>query len=485
MTGFSPGGAAHAVSLMPAACGRCYTSGWHAATYIIEGRHPLKPVVAIVGRPNTGKSTLFNRLVGERRAIVEDLPGTTRDRIYGETDWAGVDFTVIDTGGLQDEDEYDSLAPREISVRTQNQARIAIEESDVILFLVDGRAGVSASDYDVAEIMRASGKPVVLGVNKAESEERRENAVEFYALGLGEPIAFSALHGIGTGDLLDEVVRNLPRGEDTEDTEYPAFAIVGRPNVGKSALLNALLGEERAIVSDHPGTTRDSVDTVVDWAGNPVTLIDTAGIRRRGRVEPGVEKHSVLRSSRAVDRADVALLVLDATEGFTAQDQHIAGSIVEAGKGIVYVVNKWDLIEKDSSTMDEFRDQAALDFQFTPWAPMVFVSALTGQRTSLIIETALHVYGERQKRITTGELNRLLREAVAKHPPPARPSRRLKFYYATQIDVAPPRFVFFCNDPKNVHFSYKRYLENEIRDRFAFDGTPIVLHFRGRTRADD
>jgi GTPase len=466
------------------ACARCYTFGWHGTSNLVERRNALNPVVAIVGRPNTGKSTLFNRLVGERRAIVEDMPGTTRDRIYGDTDWVGVDFTVIDTGGLQDEDEYDTLAPREISVRTQNQARIAIQEADVVLFLVDGRTGVSAADYDVAELMRAAGKPVVLGVNKTESEERRENAVEFYALGLGDPIAFSALHGIGTGDLLDEVVRLLPRREELEEVEYPAFAIVGRPNVGKSALLNALLGEERTIVSDLPGTTRDSVDTVVNWAGNLVTLIDTAGIRRRGKVEPGVEKHSVLRSSRAVDRADVALLVLDASEGFTAQDQHIAGSIVEAGKGIVFVVNKWDLIEKDSYTMDEFRDQAARDFQFTPWAPMIFVSALTGQRTDLIIETALHVYGERQKRITTGELNRLLREAVMKHPPPARPSSWLKFYYATQIDVAPPRFVFFCNDPKNVHFSYKRYLENEIRDRFTFDGTPIVLHFRGRARAE-
>ncbi|HUG16504.1 MAG TPA: ribosome biogenesis GTPase Der [Thermomicrobiales bacterium] len=444
----------------------------------------LKPVAAIVGRPNTGKSTLFNRLVGERRAIVEDLPGTTRDRIYGDTDWLGVEFTIIDTGGLQDEDEYDVLAPRDISLRTQNQARIAIEEADVIVFVVDGRSGMSAADHDVAEVVRASGKPVVLGVNKAESEERRENSVEFYELGLGPPVAFSALHGIGTGDLLDEVVRNLPRRAEVKTEEHPAFAIVGRPNVGKSALLNALLGEERTIVSDLPGTTRDSVDSIVDWAGNTVALIDTAGIRRRGKVEPGVEKHSVLRSSRAVDRADVALVVLDAEEGFTAQDQHIAGGVIEAGKGIVFVVNKWDLVEKDSYTMDEFRHQATLDFQFAPWAPMVFVSALTGQRTNQIIETALHVYGERQKRITTGELNRLLREAVTKHPPPARPSRWLKFYYATQTDIAPPRFVFFCNDPQNVHFSYKRYLENEIRERFAFDGTPIVLHFRGRSRAE-
>jgi GTPase len=437
----------------------------------------MKPVVAIVGRPNTGKSTLFNRLVGERRAIVEDLPGTTRDRIYGDADWTGVEFTIIDTGGLQEEDEYDRLAPREISERTQNQARLAIEEADVILFLVDGKAGVSTADHDVADVIRASGKPVVLGVNKAESESRRENAVEFYELGLGEPIPFSALHGTGSGDLLDEVVRLLPRGEGEEEPDYPAFAIVGRPNVGKSALLNALLGSERSIVSDHPGTTRDAVDTVVDWAGNRVLLIDTAGIRRRGRIEPGVEKHAVLRAQRAIDRADVAL-------GFTAQDQHIAGAVFEAGKGIIFVVNKWDLIEKNAKTMNEFRDMAAEAFQFAPWAPIVFVSALTGQRVQQIIETALHVYGERQKRISTGELNRLLRDAVAKHPPPSRPSRWLKFYYATQTDVAPPRFVFFCNDPQAVHFSYQRYLENEIRDHYRFDGTPIALHFRGR-RNDD
>lgn len=443
----------------------------------------VKPLVAIVGRPNTGKSTIFNRLVGERRAIVEDLPGTTRDRLYGDTDWLGVPFTIIDTGGLQEEDEYDKLTTREVSVRTQNQARLAIEEADVILFLVDGRSGLSAADHEVANIIRESGKPTVLGVNKAESEARRENAIEFWELGLGEPIAFSGLHGIGTGDILDEVVRLLPRGDaESDEVDYPSFAVVGRPNVGKSSLLNALIGSERSIVSDMPGTTRDTIDTVVDWAGNMVRLIDTAGIRRRGRIEPGVEKHSVLRAERAIDRADVALVVLDADEGFTAQDQHIAGYVTEAEKGIVFIVNKWDLIEKDERTMNVYREEASEFFQFVPWAPMIFVSALTGQRVNQIVDTALHVYGERQKRISTGELNRLLREAVAKHPPPSRPSSWLKLYYATQTDVAPPRFIFFCNDPRNVHFSYQRYLENEIRDHYSFDGTPIVLHFRGRSR---
>lgn len=445
----------------------------------------MKPTVAIVGRPNVGKSTLFNRLIGERRAIVEDLPGTTRDRMYGESEWQGIEFTIIDTGGLQDRDEYDQLAPREISEHTQNQARFAIEEADVILFLVDGAAGVSAADHDVAELIRRSEKPVVLGVNKTESESRRANAVEFYELGIGEPIAFSSLHGQGTGDLLDALVPFLPRAdEEEEEPDYPKFAVVGRPNVGKSSLLNTLMGMERMIVSDVPGTTRDSIDTTVNWAGNMVTLIDTAGIRRRGKIERGVEKHSVLRSMRAIDRADVAMIILDGEEGFTAQDTHIVGYVAEAQKGVILVVNKWDLVTKDSKTMAEWEAQAAETFSFVPYAPIIFTSALTGQRVNQIIEVALHVYGERQKRISTGEVNRMLREAVAQHPPPSRPSSWLKFYYATQSDVAPPRFVFFCNDPRNVHFSYERYLENEIRDRWSFDGSPIVLHFRSRRREE-
>jgi len=441
----------------------------------------VKPVVAIVGRPNTGKSTLFNRLIGERRAIVSDVPGTTRDRLYGDAEWLGVEFSVIDTGGLQDDDELGQLTTRQIGERTQAQARFAIEEADVILFLVDGKGGLTAADIDVADVVRESGKPVILGVNKTESESRRDAAYEFYELGLGEPIPFSSLHGIGTGDLLDEVVRQLPRADEVEVEEgLPAIAIVGRPNVGKSALLNALIGSDRSIVADLPGTTRDSIDSVVDWAGNRVLLIDTAGIRRRGRIETGIEKYSVLRSEQAVDRADVALVVIDADEGFTAQDQHIAGYVVEQGKGLVIVVNKWDLVEKDHRTMDVFRKKAAEFFNFAPWAPLIFVSALSGQRVNQIIEMALHVIGERQKRITTGELNRLLRDAVAKHPPPSRSGKWLKFYYVTQIGVSPPRFVFFCNDPRAVHFSYERYLENQLREEHSFDGTPIVLHFRGR-----
>ncbi|HQX63130.1 MAG TPA: ribosome biogenesis GTPase Der [Thermomicrobiales bacterium] len=446
----------------------------------------MKPIVAIVGRPNTGKSTLFNRLVGERRAIVSDVPGTTRDRIYGDAEWMGVEFSVIDTGGLQDDDELGRLTTRQIGERTQAQARVAIEEADVVLFLVDGKGGLTAADLDVAGVVRESGKPAVLGVNKTETESRREAAWEFFELGLGEPVPFSALHGIGTGDLLDEVVRQLPRADETEEEEdLPAIAIVGRPNVGKSALLNSLLGSERSIVADLPGTTRDTIDSIVDWAGNRVLLIDTAGIRRRGRIESGIEKYSVLRSERAVDRADVALVVIDADEGFTAQDQHIAGYVVEQGKGLVLVVNKWDLVTKDHRTMDAFRAKAAEAFNFASWAPLIFVSALSGQRVNQIIEVALHVIGERHKRIGTGELNRLLRDAVAHHPPPSRSGKWVKFYYATQIDISPPRFVFFCNDPKSVHFSYERYLENQLRDQYRFDGTPIVLHFRGRRRDDE
>ena len=440
----------------------------------------MLPIVAIVGRPNVGKSTFFNRLIGERRAIVEDLPGTTRDRLFDEAEWQGVRFTIIDTGGLQDEDEYDRLAPREISERAQNQARLALDEADVVVFVVDGKAGATAADFDVADVIRRSEKPVVLAVNKAENIERRDAAVEFYALGLGEPYSFSALHGIGVGDVLDEIVRFLPRADEEEEPEYPSFAIVGRPNVGKSALLNALVGHERSIVADVPGTTRDAIDTLVDWSGNRVRLIDTAGIRRRGKVEAGVEKHSVLRSMRAIDRADVALVVLDAAEGFTAQDQHVAGYVVEARKGLVLIVNKWDLVEKHSTTMNEYRAAAAEAFAFAAYAPMIFISAVTKQRVNQVVEMALHVYGERHKRVSTGELNRLLRDAVAKHPPPTKPGKWLKFYYATQPDIAPPRFVFFCNDPQAVHFSYERYLENMLRDNFGFDGTPIQLQFRGR-----
>jgi len=443
-----------------------------------------KPIVAIVGRPNVGKSTLFNRLIGERRAIVQDEPGTTRDRVYGTAEWVGVEFTIIDTGGLQDDDEIPGEpgeAETIIAQQTREQATSAISEADVIVFMVDSRGGPTASDAEIAGMLRRADKPTILAANKADSLARREMVYEYYELGLGEPVAISAYHGNGTGDLLDRIVENLPDVEmEEEEDENPRIAIVGRPNVGKSRLLNALLGQERAIVSDLAGTTRDSLDTQIEWKGQPITLIDTAGIRRRGRVEQGIERFSVMRSMRAIDRADVVLLVIDATEDFTAQDLHIAGYVEEQKKGLVVIVNKWDLIEKDSKTMDVYRERAAHQLDFIPYAPLVFISAKFGQRVDQVLETALGILEEREKRVSTAALNKMLKDAVAKHQPPSRPGKWLKFYYATQADTAPPTFIIFTNDPKQIHFGYRRYLENEIRDAFGFKGTPLRISFRSR-----
>ncbi|HEV2128737.1 MAG TPA: ribosome biogenesis GTPase Der, partial [Thermomicrobiales bacterium] len=357
-----------------------------------------------------------------------------------------------------------------------------ISEADLIVLLVDARTGPTPQDQEIADMLRRSDKPVVLGANKAERNDLRFEAMEFYNLGLGEPIPISAYHGNGTGDLLDRIVEELPNADELEEDEVegPKIAIVGRPNVGKSRLLNALLGEERAIVSDEPGTTRDSLDTVIEWEGQEVTLIDTAGIRRRGRVEEGIERFSVMRSMRAIDRADVVLLVIDATESFTAQDLHIAGYVEEQKKGIIVVVNKWDLIEKDSKSMDESRDRARRELDFMPYAPLAFISAKTGQRVGKVLEMALDVIEERNRRVNTAALNRLLKDAVARHPPPSKPGKWIRFYYATQADVAPPTFVFFCNDPKAIHFSYRRYIENELREAFSFSGTPLRISFRSR-----
>jgi GTP-binding protein len=436
--------------------------------------------VAIVGRPNVGKSTLFNRLVGERRAIVQDEPGTTRDRVYGTTDWGGIEFTIVDTGGLLDDREISKASLSEIARHTQDQATSAIAEADVIVFVVDAKAGLTSGDHEVADILRRADKPTILAANKADSLDRRDAAVDFYNIGLGDPIPISAYHGGGTGDLLDRVVEALPEAEEEEESEGPRIAIAGRPNVGKSRLLNALLGQERAIVSDVPGTTRDSLDTVIEWAGQPLTLIDTAGIRRRGRVEQGIEQFSVLRSMRSIDRCDVVLLVIDATEDFTAQDLHIAGYVEEQKKGMVVVVNKWDLVEKDTNTMDDYRAKAKDALDFMPYVPLVFISAKFGQRVQQVLETALIVVGEREKRVSTGSLNKLLKDAVAKHPPASRPGKWLKFFYATQADASPPTFVFFCNDPEHIHFSYRRYLENELRAEYGFVGSPIRMSFRSR-----
>ena len=433
-----------------------------------------KPLVALVGRPNVGKSTLFNRLIEEPLAIVEDLPGTTRDRIYADAEWGGIIFVFIDTGGLVP----DSADDLEASVR--GQVQIAIDEAEVIIFLVDVKEGVTASDLEIAHLLRRSSKPVLLAVNKADNESRRQEAMEFYELGLGDPFPISALHGAGTGDLLDALLKAAPSETWDEPTEGTRIAIVGRPNVGKSSLLNAILGRQRMIVSETPGTTRDAVDSVIDWNGEQVTLIDTAGIRRRGRVEPGIERYSVMRALRAIQRADVALLLLDATEGVTEQDAHIAGYVVDEAKGLVIVVNKWDLVEKDTYTVQEYTAEIRRALKFVSYCPLVFVSATSGQRVKKAIDVALDVQQARSIRIPTGELNRLVGDVVARHAPPSKRGKRLKIYYATQIGVAPPSFVFFVNDPELVHFSYERYLENQLREAYGFEGSPLRITFRRR-----
>ncbi len=440
-----------------------------------------KPIVAIVGRPSVGKSTLFNRLVGRPLAIVADSPGTTRDRLYADAEWTGTDFVVVDTGGL------DLVSTDDLVVRIRAQVEEAIAEADAIIFLTDLLDGLTASDYDIAELLRRSTKPVLLAVNKGESPKRRLDAAEFYRLGLGDPFVISALHGIGVGDLLDAVVKALSTVPVEEERETAAIkiAIVGRQNVGKSSLLNALLGWERAIVSPLPGTTRDALDTPMRWDGQDIVLIDTAGIRRKGHIVPGVEKYSVLRALRAIGRADVVLLLLDATQGATEQDAHIAGYILDEYKSVVVVVNKWDLIPKDRHTLDEYTQHVRAALRFLPYVPILFVSALRGQHVDKTIETALRVYQVRSQRIATGELNDLVRQAIANHAPPSKWGKRLTFYYATQLEataIDPPTFVFFVNDTRLVHFGYERYLENCIRERYPFEGTPLRLKFQGREK---
>ncbi|MEZ4860803.1 MAG: ribosome biogenesis GTPase Der [Caldilineaceae bacterium] len=452
-----------------------------------------KPVVALVGRPNVGKSTLFNRLIGRRVAIVEDLPGTTRDRIYGDADWNGVGFIVIDTGGLEAPSEIGAARLRRQDAAPlasdsadfvkpiQNQAQLAIEEADAILFVLDGKEGLTAADEDVAEVLRVSHKPIFVVVNKAESNERKMNAVEFWNLGLGEPRPISAYHGDGVGDLLDEVVQVLPAYPASyEEEKQIGIAIVGRPNVGKSSLLNALLQVERAIVSDVPGTTRDPIDTEIVYNGEEIVLIDTAGIRRRGSIEQGIEQYSVLRSMRSIDRADVALLLIDATDGVTAQDTHVAGYVLERQKGVVVIVNKWDALEKDETTMQHYARQVREDLKFLAYVPVLFVSAKTRQRIHQVLPTAMTVIEARRHRLSTSEVNQVLREAYDKSMPPSKNGRHLRLYYGTQVGIEPPTFVVFVNDPELVHFSYERYLENCIRAYYPFGGTPIRIHFRER-----
>ncbi len=500
------------------------------------------PVVAIVGRPNVGKSTLFNRFLGQRSAIVEDRARTTRDRLYGDAEWNGRRFVIVDTGGLE-------LSPDDpIEARVQEQARLAIAEADVILFLVDAVSGPTPADLEAAEILRRAKAPVIVVVNKADNEKRELEAAEFHALGWDDTYAISASHGRGTGDLLDAIVWALPpeseaelarkareaeadawadevaagrlepyvvsaadaaigAGEDDSDGsedddtdveakrwdaamaadtdgEPAAIAFIGRPNVGKSSLLNALLGEDRAIVSEVPGTTRDAIDTRLAWGRSEVVLIDTAGIRRRGKVAsgPSAERYSTLRALHALSRADVAVLVIDAVEGLTAQDSHVAGYVIEEGKGLVIAVNKWDLVaDKTDRTFDQYTEWIRNEAPFIDFAPIVSISAKTGQRVGRVLELAVDIWGERRKRIATGELNRVLAAATDRTPPPPVRGHRPRLFYATQAAVAPPTFVFFASDASAVHFSYRRYLENRLRETFGFDGTPIRLVFRDRS----
>jgi GTP-binding protein len=432
-----------------------------------------KPIVAIVGRQNVGKSTLLNKMVGRRLAIVEDLPGTTRDRVIASVSWRDVEFTVVDTGGL----EFDARSS--VARGVQEQIETAIDGADVIIFLVDVRSGVIAADIEMADRLRRVKKPVLLAANKADNEKLEVGAVDFYQLGLGEPVAISAYHGRGTAELLDRIIALVPApAPTTAEPEFMKIAIAGRPNVGKSMLLNALVGEERAIVDDAPGTTRDAIDTVVDFDGQSVLLIDTAGIRKRGRIGGGVERYSVIRALRAIDRADIVLLVLDAMEMITAQDTHIAGYIQQAAKGVVVVVNKWDLVEEKNT--DEWDQYLRSQLKFMAYATVVYASAKHGEGVDRIIPTARQIYQQRGKRIGTAEVNNIVQQAVAAHILPRKGNKRLKILYATQAEVNPPTFVFFVSDAKLVHFSYHRYLESRLRQAFGFTGTPLRLVFKTR-----
>ena len=434
-----------------------------------------KPVVAIVGRPNVGKSTLFNRIAGGLVAIVENVPGVTRDRLYRDAEWLGRKFVLIDTGGIEFKDERTP-----ISSQMRKQAEIAMEEADVIIFVVDAQIASTPDDEIIARLLRRSGKPVLLAANKVENFKNAELQIyDFLTLGLGEAIPISAVHGMNVGDLLDEVISKLPEAEEEEyDPDVIRISVIGRPNVGKSSLVNTLLGKNRVIVSDIPGTTRDAIDTPFENEGKHYILIDTAGMRRKGKIDELTEQYSVVRSLRAVDRSDVILMLLDATEGVTDQDKKIAGYAHDAGKGIVLIVNKWDLIEKDDKTINSFEKKLREQLGFMQYAPTMFVSAKTGQRVNKILELVHFVAEQNSTRVTTATLNTLVREWLHLNPPPTDKGRRLKVLYTTQVGVKPPTFVFFVNDPELMHFSYRRYLENQMRKHFGFEGTPIRIVIR-------
>jgi len=458
-----------------------------------------KPIVALVGRPNVGKSTLFNRLAGERLAVVDDVPGTTRDRLVAESEWNGVNLDIVDTGGIDPtifgRETPLSLGSVDYIAQIRVQAEQATQDADAIILLVDGETGPTPADEEVAMILRRhqtqrEGQPwppILVAVNKCDNEKRRAGAVEFYRLGLGEPMPISALHGTGTGDLLDRLIEILGPLEhfNEEEEAIIKIAIVGKPNVGKSSLLNKILGEERVIVSPIPGTTRDAVDTTMTYYDQRLLLIDTAGIRRRGHIEPGVEKYSVLRTLKAIERADVVALLIDATEGVTAQDAHIAGMVIDKMKSVLVLVNKWDAIHKDTNTMTSFTEQVREKLNFLDYVPVLFISAKTGQRVSQVLPTAFRVQEERLRRIPTSEMNRLIRDATDSHAPPSKAGKRLRVYYVSQVRTDPPTFLFHVNDPHLVHFSYKRFLENRLREKYGFLGTPLRFSFRARKRKDE
>lgn len=435
-----------------------------------------RPVVAIVGRPNVGKSTLFNKLVGARLSIVDDKPGVTRDRIYGDCEWLGHRFLLVDTGGIE------PRADDVILSQMRAQANIAIATADVIVLVTDLRSGVVATDQDVANMLQKSGKPVILCVNKCDSVGAPDpEFYEFYNLGMGDPIAVSAVHGHGTGDLLDAVIAYFPpESEEEEEDDTIKVAVIGKPNVGKSSLINRISGQERAIVSDIAGTTRDATDTRIENQYGKFTFIDTAGIRRKSKVTDAIEKYSIIRARTAVERANVCVIMIDATEGFTEQDSKVAGIALDQGKGCIVVVNKWDAVEKDGNTMREYKEKLAVDFAFMKFAPFVFISAKTGQRVDRLFEQIAYVYAQSTMRISTGKLNEILGAATARVQPPTDKGKRLKIYYMTQASVCPPTFVFFVNNVQLFHFSYQRYLENQIREVFGLEGTPVRFIIRER-----
>ncbi len=435
-----------------------------------------KPIVAIVGRPNVGKSTLFNKIVGGRISIVEDEPGVTRDRIYAEADWLRYNFTLVDTGGL------DLDSKEIIPAQMRMQAELAIETADVIIFITDGREGLTSADRNIAEVLRKTKKPVIVTLNKVDTKHQSEHFYEYYELGMGEPIEISAELGLGIGDLLDEVVQHFEiDGEEDYDDDVIKVAIIGKPNVGKSSLINYILGEDRVIVSDIAGTTRDAIDTPFTDGDDRYVLIDTAGIRRKSRVKENIERYSVIRAIAAIKRANICLLVIDATEGVTEQDKRIAGYSHENGKGMIILVNKWDIIEKDNKTMSEFIKEIRNELSYIIYAPILFVSALTGQRMNRVLKEIKKVANQNSMRVTTGSLNEVIGEAMLLNQPPSDKGKRLRVFYATQASIRPPTFVLFINDKSLMHFSYLRYLENKIRENFGFEGTPVRFILRQKT----